>query len=122
VSQYAGPGRTVGTFGLGRTSARMMLVVGDGSNEKRFRQLYRTALETEVTPALTALGFDAMGEGGRGGHRVQWNKDFDLATNIGESKWNKFGDVFSHVFDLDDRKRGPMGPRDLVTDTSSMEI
>jgi hypothetical protein len=38
-----------------------------------------------------------MGEGGRGGHRVQWNKDFDLATNIGESKWNKFGAETSSV-------------------------
>ena len=42
----------------------MMLVVGDGDNEKRFRQLYRTALGTEVTPALTALGFEARAKVG----------------------------------------------------------
>jgi hypothetical protein len=85
-------------------------VDGEESNEKKLRRLYRTALGAEVEPALTAIGFEAKG---RGGYRLNWNKDFDLATNIGESKSNKFGaESFDVVFSIwmieneDQRVRG----------------
>jgi hypothetical protein len=63
-------------------------VGADESNEKKFRRLFRAALNAEVEPALSALGFEIQG---RGGYSLQWNSDLDFATNIRESKWNKFG-------------------------------
>ena len=61
---------------------------GDESNEKKFRPLFRAALNAEVEPALSALGFEIEG---RGGYSLRWNSDFDFATNVREGKWNKFG-------------------------------
>jgi hypothetical protein len=62
-----------------------------GSNEsfeKEARRLYRTALETEVAPALSMLGFEIKG---KGGYSLQWNDAFEFVTNMSESKSNKFG-------------------------------
>ena len=61
---------------------------GNESIEKEGRQLYRTALDTEVAPALSLLGFEFKG---KGGYSLQWNDAFDFATNMRESKSNKFG-------------------------------
>jgi len=45
-----------------------------------------------------ALGFETKG---RGGYRVQWNKDFELSTNIGDSKQNTFGnEKFDVLFSI----------------------
>jgi hypothetical protein len=48
----------------------------------------RVALDTELAPALTDVGFEIQG---KGGYSIQWNSGLDLARNIRESKWNKFG-------------------------------
>lgn len=61
---------------------------GTESNEKQLRQFFRTALDTEVTPGLSRIGLETKGIGG---YTSQWNDVFELATNIQESKWNKFG-------------------------------
>ncbi len=68
------------------------------SNEKKFRRLFRAALNVEVEPALSALGFEIKG---RGGYLLRWNNDLDFATNIRESKWNKFGtEKFDVLFSI----------------------
>jgi hypothetical protein len=58
------------------------------SKEGQFRQLFLSALDTETAPALSALGFEIKGPGG---YSLQWNEAFELATNIRESKNNRFG-------------------------------
>ncbi len=71
---------------------------GDESNEKKFRRLFRAALDAEVAPAFSALGFEIQG---RGGYSLHWNDDLDFATNIREGKWNKFGaEKFDVLFSI----------------------
>lgn len=60
----------------------------DESNEKRFRRLFRDALDSQVEPALSALGFAIEGPGG---YSLRWSTALDFATNIREGKWNKVG-------------------------------
>jgi len=68
------------------------------SHEKEFRRLFRTALDSEVTPALSRIGFETKGIGG---YSLQWNDHVELATNIRESKWNKFGaEQFEVLFSI----------------------
>jgi len=58
------------------------------SQEKEFRRLFRAALSAEVTPVLSGIGFENEGIGG---YSLRRNEAFTLATNIRESKRNKFG-------------------------------
>lgn len=67
------------------------------SHEKEFRRLFRAALSSEVTPVLSGIGFKYED----GGYWLSWNESFTLATNIRESKWNKFGaEQFEVVFSI----------------------
>jgi len=60
--------------------------------------VFRTALETEVAPALSALGFDVTEPGGC---TIPWNDAYLLATNIRESKYNQFGaEQFDVLFSI----------------------
>jgi hypothetical protein len=71
---------------------------GNESIEKEGRRVYRTALDTEVAPALSMLGFEIKG---RGGYLLQWNDSFEFATNVRESKSNKFGaQTFEVLFSI----------------------
>jgi hypothetical protein len=92
-------------------------VGGDESNEKKFRRLFRAALDTEVEPGLSALGFKIEGTGG---YSLPWSSALDFATNIREGKWNKFGvkkfDV-DVLFSLDDRDGESQGAMDLEAKT-----
>ncbi len=73
----------------GRWSCNHMTVSASESFEKEFRRGFRTILREEVGPKLSAVGFEIEG---LGGYSVQWNESFTFATNIRESKSNKFGD------------------------------
>ena len=85
-------------FRRGRCYATVDGVDSGESNEKKSRRLYRAALDTEVVPALSALGFEIEG---RGGYLLRWNNDLGFATNIRESKWNKFGaEKFDILFSI----------------------
>lgn len=57
------------------------------SKETEFRKGFLSALD-EVADALSDLGFEVKGPGG---YSLRWNSTFELATNIRESKWNRFG-------------------------------
>jgi hypothetical protein len=71
---------------------------GNESIEKEGRRLYRTALDAEVAPALSMFGFEIKG---RGGYSLRWNDAFELATNMRESKSNKFGaQTFEVLFSI----------------------
>lgn len=80
--------------------------VGDESNEKKFRKVYRAALASEIGPTLRALGF----EGEKGGYVAPWNDELRFAVTIRESKWNKFGaakfQVLPNVWVLETNERG----------------
>jgi hypothetical protein len=67
------------------------------SPETEFRRIFRAALSDEVTPALSAIGFECED----GGCSLRWNDAVTLAPNIGESKWNKFGaEQFQVLFSI----------------------
>lgn len=83
---------------------------GDESNEKKFRRLFRAALDSEVEPGLSAFGFEIKGAGGCS---LQWNDASEFARNIRESKWNTFGadefEVLFSVWMIEDQERWVRG-------------
>jgi len=98
-------------------------LVNAESNEMNFRRFFRCALDTEVEPALSALGFEIEG---KGGYSLRRNDGFDFATNIRESKGNRFGaEKFDVLFSIwmiesgeDRRVRGIWLPIPLNGDSS----
>jgi hypothetical protein len=68
-----------------------------GSKEKEFRRGFLAALD-EVADAFSGFGFEIKGPGG---YSLRWNDTFELATNIRESKRNRFGaDEFEVLFSI----------------------